>query len=131
MGAWGLLFNENDDAADWLAEFSDEPNWNLVDHALAAIPNDTKEYVEAPECSQALAAAEVVAAAIGKPSTRLDDGISAWATDNTTGGEARADIARIALARIRDNSELQELWEESDEYADWQASVNETVSRLV
>ena len=127
MGAWGLRFDQNDDAADWLAEFSDEPSWEAVDDALRA---SNAEYVEAPECSMALAAAEVVAAGLGSPSSDLDEAVLEWATGNSSGAAARRQPAQTALARIRDDSELNELWQEADEYADWQASVNETLARL-
>ena len=127
MGAWGLRFDQNDDAADWLAEFADEPSWEAVDSALSAC---SAEYVEAPECSMALAAAEVVAAGLGSPSSDLDEAVLEWATGNSSGAAGRRQAAQVALARIRDDSELNELWQEADEYADWQASVNETLARL-
>ena len=127
MGAWGLRFDQNDDAADWLAEFADEPSWEAVDSVLSAC---SAEYVEAPECSMALAAAEVVAAGLGSPSSDLDEAVLEWATGNSSGAAGRRQAAQVALARIRDDSELNELWQEADEYADWQASVNETLARL-
>ena len=127
MGAWGLLFDENDDAADWLAEFGDAPDWSVVDQALNCADED---YLEAPDCSNALAAAEVVAAGIGKASPRLDPGIVEWARQAPDQAEARRQKAADVLSRVRDNSELSELWEETEEYADWQTSVNETLSRL-
>ncbi len=127
MGAWGLLFDENDDAADWLGEFEDSPSWSLVDEALAATGED---YVEAPESSNAIAAAEIVAAALGKASPRLASSITAWAKSNSDGAAERQQAAIATLKIVRDNSELSELWQESEEFADWQASVDETLSRL-
>jgi len=127
MGAWGLLFDENDDAADWLAEFGDAPDWSAIDEALGFVGED---YLEAPDCSNALAAAEVVAAGIGKASPRLDPAIVEWASQSPQEAERRRTIAADVLARVRDDSELSELWQESDEFPDWQASVNETLSRL-
>jgi hypothetical protein len=129
MGAWGLFFDENDDAADWLGEFADGPSWELVDRALNP-PLLNGGYLEAPDCSQALAAAEVVAAANGKPSARLATEITKWAMDNAAGTDDRRENAQTVLTRIRDQSELQELWEEADEYAEWKASIDETLSRL-
>ena len=127
MGAWGLLFDENDDAADWLGEFGDEPSWSSIDKALAAADAD---YVEAPDASAALAAAEVVAAGLNQPSARLDPEITAWAVQQANEAGGRRQQASAALVRIRDDSELSELWQESDEYLDWQTSVNETLARL-
>ena len=127
MGAWGLLFDENDDAADWLAEFGDAPDWGIVDQALDVTGED---YLEAPDCSNALAAAEIMAAGIGKASPRLDPELAAWAARSPQEAEKRRGKAAEVLSRVLEDSELSELWQETDEYADWQASVNETLSRL-
>ncbi len=127
MGAWGHLFDENDDAADWLAEFEDSPSWSLVDDALEGADAD---HVEAPEAANALAAAEVVAAGLGKASPRLESAVLEWAATGATEAAARRQRAIAAVTAIRDDSELRDLWQEADEYADWQASVNETLSRL-
>jgi Domain of unknown function (DUF4259) len=129
MGAWGLLFDENDDAADWLGDFGDDPSWDSVDRAFGAVSIEGV-YLEAPECCQALAAAEVVAAGNERPSPRLEPEIAAWARANGAGASSRRELAGRLLGKIRDASELQELWEESGEFADWQASVDETLSRL-
>ncbi|TIX51847.1 DUF4259 domain-containing protein [Alteraurantiacibacter aquimixticola] len=126
MGAWGLLFDENDDAADWLAGFADAPDWSAVDDAFAL----DEDYVEAPEASNALAAAEVVAAAIGNASPRLKANVGGWASDQPDQGNARREIAIKAVKRVRDDSELSELWEETDEFEDWKKSVDETIARL-
>jgi hypothetical protein len=127
VGAWGLHFDENDDAGDWLAGFDDAPSWSVVDQALNL---DAAGYLEAPECCEALAAAEIVAAGLGKASARLEPRFTAWAQENSDGANERRELARSSLARVRDGSELQELWEDTDEFADWQQSVDETVSRL-
>jgi hypothetical protein len=127
MGAWGLLFNENDDAADWLADFEDAPDWATVDAALRVADAD---FLEAPDAAMALAAAEVVAAALSKPSPHLEAAIAEWAAGQSDAAEHRREPAKQALVRVRDESELQELWEESDEFADWIKSVDETLSRL-
>lgn len=127
MGAWGLRFDENDDAADWIADFGDSPDWRAIDSVFAHCSGD---YIEAPECSNALAAAEVVAAGLGKTSPHLDGELASWAMSMPEEAESRRDVAVQALSRVRDDSELKELWEETDKFADWTASVNETLARL-
>ena len=62
MGAWGINTFENDDAADWFAEYCDEPNEELLFDAFSTVNGIGDDYLEAPESSVALAAAEVVAA---------------------------------------------------------------------
>ncbi|WP_420382458.1 DUF4259 domain-containing protein [Novosphingobium sp.] len=127
MGAWGFQFDENDDAADWLADFVDAPSWEAVDHALAMTGSG---YVEAPDASAALAAAEIVAAGLAKASPKLEIRMTEWASKNASDAVPRRQHAIDAVKRVRDDSELNELWQEADEYTDWQASVNETLSRL-
>jgi Domain of unknown function (DUF4259) len=63
MGAWGHGSFENDDAADWVHEFELQGASAVVpaQESVSKIPED--EYLEAPEASVAIAAAEIVAAA--------------------------------------------------------------------
>jgi hypothetical protein len=126
MGAWGLLFDENDDAADWLADFADAPDWSIVDAALTL----ADDYVEAPDASNALAAVEIVAAAKGNPSPRLAPEIVAWAAGQADATAQRLAAANAVAVRVRNDSELSELWEETEEFEDWKKSVDETISRL-
>jgi hypothetical protein len=68
MGAWDAGSFDNDDAADWLADFCDGPDGERITGALSTVAEmDAGEYLEAPECSVGLAAAEVVAALKGVP----------------------------------------------------------------
>ena len=127
MGAWGHHFNENDDAADWLAAFANSPSWSACRNALAATEGD---YVEAPEASTALAAAEIVAAGIGHSNKRLAAEIVAWALGEESAARSLVPQAVAAVTRVRDNSELQELWEESDS-ASWHASIAALLGRLI
>lgn len=127
MGAWGHLFDQNDDAADWLGEFVVAPAWSMVDEAFATIHVD---YFEAPEASSALAAVEVVAAGLGKPSSRLDEAIVAWSRTHSAEAASRRQTAVAVATKVRDDSELNDLWQEADECADWKNAINETLSRL-
>ena len=132
MGAWGHEFNANDDAADWLGEFADGLDWASVDAALNAVL-PTGEYIEAPECSAAIAGAEVVAAGLGKASPLLDGAIAHWALVHAAGASARRDLAKRAVLSVSSESELLDLWSESDdsEYnKDWLATLNDLLSRL-
>jgi hypothetical protein len=127
VGAWGHLFDENDDAADWLADLAEEPDWEVVDQALAVADAD---YLDGPDAANALAAAEVVAAGLGKPSARLDGDIAEWAADEPAEARARRQSAILAVGRVREDSELQELWADTDENSQWLAALNETMARL-
>jgi hypothetical protein len=71
MGAWGFGSFDNDDAADWIFELEESSGVTALVSAFKAIKPD--RYLEAPECSVALAAAEVVAALRGRPLPTLKD----------------------------------------------------------
>ena len=66
MGAWGVGPFENDDASDWVYQLEGAEDLELVRGTLEAAANP-QGYLEAPTCSEALAAAEVVAALSGRP----------------------------------------------------------------
>jgi hypothetical protein len=131
MGAWGINTFENDDAADWIGEFCDEPDKELLVEAFDAVNDIGDDYLEAPESSAALAAAEVIAALLGKPSANLTD-----ETKECVGklkfkpNEKLLSAARKAVERVKTNSELKELWDESDDAAQWQATVEDLAARL-
>lgn len=133
MGAWGNGSFDNDDAADFLADVTDGADLTLVREIFATVLG-TGEYVEAPDASQAIVAAEIVAAATGRPTpaAQEDEELSGWLA--RTKPEVDPDLVRQAvqvLDRIvGENSELRELWEEADELPDWEATVVALRSKL-
>ena len=131
MGAWGINTFENGDAADWLAEFCDEPDKELLVEAFESVNNIGDNYLEAPESSAALAAAEVIAALLGKPSANLpDEAKDCLAKLKLKPSEKLVASARKAVERIKTDTELKELWDESDHAARWQATVEDLAARL-
>ena len=131
MGAWGINTFENDDAADWFAEFCDEPNEELLFDAFSTVNEIGDDYLEAPESSAALAAAEIVAALQGKPSPHLPEEAQNCVRQlNFQSSDELISAARKAIARIQTDSELKELWEESDDFSQWQTTVNELKDQL-
>ena len=60
MGAWGAGPFENDDAMDWAIDLEESGDVGFVVEALRAAESDG--YLDAPEGSVTIAAAEVVAA---------------------------------------------------------------------
>jgi hypothetical protein len=132
MGAWGSGSFENDDASDWLGDFCDDPDKELISGALSTVAEmDAGEYLEAPDCSVGIAAAEVVAALKGAPNPDMPDD----AKECVSGLRVKADPGMVSLAlraveRIRTDSELKELWEESENPAEWYAAIGNLEVRL-
>lgn len=129
-GAWGPGAFENDDALDWVRLCIESKDGAVVASALKAAlqPGD----LQAPEAAAAIAAAEVVAAARGKPSAKLPKQLSDWLIHQPKQEIAKyAPIARKALNRAKDPrvSELGQLWEESAE-KQWTSAVAELETRL-
>lgn len=130
MGAWGIGNFDNDDAADWVYELVESDRATLLETALRAVDSD-EDYLEAPECSIALASAEVVAALLGAASPALPDEVRLWVDEHALEVDHNLlGLARAAVIRIRQDSELKELWEESGQYERWESVLNDLMRRL-
>jgi hypothetical protein len=131
MGAWGHRSFENDSALDWFGDLDDEgasPVQEILDAVGGAGDDD---YVEVDDASAALAAAELVAAALGKGDDRLDEDAAAWLAGHRDAVRAiGADRARRAVERVFANSELRELWGENGDDTDWHVDVRALIARL-
>jgi hypothetical protein len=132
VGAWGAGVFENDDAGDWVWELEDDNDASVLHEALAAaVDTPLDEPVEAPDASNALAAAEIVAAARGHQGAQLPSEAREWIGRNAAVVDARTvALATAAVERISINSELKDLWEDaqSDE---WSLVVSDLLERLL
>jgi hypothetical protein len=129
MGGWGTGSFDNDDAQDFLGELAsltiDELKQRLVSAA------DHEGYLEAPESSVAVAAAEVIATAKGAPPVTVPQQIAEWVSKvEGTPSREMSDLARRAVERVRTNSELKDLWQEAEGLNDWSAALRELEERL-
>lgn len=136
MGAWdGSVFG-NDTAADWASDLVDAGSVESVVDLLsqvAATPED--DILDADLACEALAAAEVVAAAAGSPVE-----VDGYNADALTWGEKHPELdtkenrvlAILAAERVRaPGSELLELWRVTDpEPGEWDNSIDDLVERL-
>ena len=133
MGAWGVGSFENDHACDFLADATESGDLSLIREALDNVLTST-EYVEARDANAAIVAAEIVAAGLGRPTlaAQRKDAISGWLSRiRPTIDAGLLAQTKDALSRILDqNSELRELWEETDDFSDWQDSVKELGQQL-
>jgi len=131
MGAWGHGTFENDSALDWFGELA-EGDPSLVGEALDVAGGSAEDaYLEVDEASAALAAAELVAAALGKGDDRLREEAAEWLNENRDAvREIGAARARQAVERVYERSELRELWDENGEETDWHIDVRELLARL-
>jgi hypothetical protein len=132
MGTLGFAPFDDDDAADWAAGLIESGSIDSIAEALMELLFKESEYLEAPVCSRAVAAAEVVAALNGRGSSDLPEEIRSWAATRLgTVDAGMLSTANRAIAAVMTGSELQELWEESGNYAEWRARMTDLSRRLV
>lgn len=131
MGAWGHDSFDNDDAGDWVYELEESSDMSVIDDALNAVTGNAEEYIEAPECSMAIAASEVVAALHGNASESLPENVKEWINGKPKPDKLITAKASRAIEAVLTNSELKELWEENTEdYPKWVAVLNDLKSRI-
>ncbi len=130
MGAWGIGNFDNDEAADWTFQLDKFDGTAIITATLEEITN-ADDYLDVGECAIALAAAEVVAALKGHPAADLPEEVSYWISYREPRWDSRlVEIARKAVTRIKTDSELQVLFEESAEYEGWLAVQENLLQRL-
>ena len=139
MGVWGSQNFENDFAFMWLEEYLQAPTYQTLMKAFDAVTkvemlmDDDTPFLDSDESFQALAAAEVVARLVNRPSEDFPEeefepqhlriGI-----DNQLLGAAKAAVSRILT--MPGHSELRELWKESEDYQEWEGVVKGLINRL-
>ncbi|MFZ0266808.1 DUF4259 domain-containing protein [Caulobacter sp.] len=118
MSAWASGLFDNDDALDFIDDLAEGPDWRTVVQALDYVTKQAG-YLEAPEGQIAVAAAAIVAAAVGDV-TILPDNHRELKAALGAPPEGVVRLARSALARVvAPASELDELWQEGDEHDAW------------
>lgn len=129
MGAWGVGAFDNDTALDWLDTLQ-----RLGDEALLIAFQtiaEEDERVEVEQARIALAAAEAVAAARGHGAPDLPGELAEWV--DARGSSVDASLvaqATDAVTRIRDASDLADMWEEQDSGSEWNAKIADLLERL-
>ena len=134
MGAWSHESFGNDDACDFGAEIAESEDLSTLESALDAVLNIGNEYLEAPEASQAIAAAEAIARLQGNWGKRdsYSEAIDSWVEQvKLKPSPALLLKAHQTLDRIlTEPSELMELWEEGEDAGEWVAAVKELKARV-
>lgn len=116
MGAWDVGAFDNDDALDWITELEQTSDSTLIISTFEDVTQlERDEYLEAPECCRALAAAEIVASCKGHGTSSLLPRAGKWIDtySSTIDAVPLVPLAIGAIKRIKSDSELRELWDES------------------
>lgn len=130
MGTWSYYNFDNDAAADFAEDFRETPNEATLYEALATAAEE-EGYLEIDEASQALAAAEIVAAILGKPAADFPPGLlPAVAHVDAADSDDLRELAEQAVEAVLQKSELQEEWAGSEDYGNWQKLQQDLLARL-
>jgi len=132
MGAWGIGTFENDDAMDWVHGLEQAADHSLLEEAFDEVLRDTS-FIEEPLGSNALAAAEIVAALSGRMEKKLPDEVIKWMKYVPPPNRELIEKARKVVFAIQSPaSELWELWADADSknLEAWKQSVLSIVDRL-
>lgn len=134
MPGWGTGSFENEDAQSFLGRLNSLGIDDL--RPILARAADQEDYLEVPEGSMAVAAAEVVATLVAAAndetaSSATPRQISDWIRKSKSGAPPDlVDLARRAVERVRTNSELKDLWLEAEGLNDWSAALRDLEGRL-
>jgi hypothetical protein len=133
MPGWGTGSFENEDAQSFLGQLKSLGIDDLP--PILARAADQADYLEAPESSIAVAAAEVVAELVvvakkgASPAAPRE--LVNWISENQAGAPPDLiELARRAVERVRTNSELKDLWLEAEGLNEWSAALRELKERL-
>jgi len=129
MGTWSHESFGNDTANDWAYELEDATDFSVIEAALQVALDEGDEYLDADLAMEAIAAVEVIAKRLGK-GTQSDvytEKVDQWLeTISEQPNDGLLSLAKRVLERIvADDSELKELWLESDEYELWLGNIQQ------
>lgn len=129
MGAWGPGTFDNDTPCDWGYELETCEDLSLVRETLRKAAESGDEFLDSDEGWEALAACEVVARLKGNWGERnaYSESIDAWVEAHPQA--VPEDVVKLSLAAIdrvlAPESELPELWADSDSEREWRDAVED------
>jgi Domain of unknown function (DUF4259) len=103
---------------------------SVIAQAVYAVPDAEEQYVESGMATRALVAAEVLAAQMGNESGDVPDELQSWIQSQDDPDNVLLVRALSAVRRVLRNSELRELWQESELYPDWRERIQSLMKRL-
>lgn len=134
MGAWAADSFGNDTACDWAYAIEDCNDLSLVEETLDKILQEGEGYIDASDAEEAIAAIEVIARLQGNWGMRnaYSESVDKWVRKYKLipGNELLAKAHQVIARILGDESELKELWEDSNLSSEWAASVQELAGRV-
>jgi hypothetical protein len=136
MGAWGTGPFQNDEALDFLAGVEDAAvsgRLGVLERPLEHVVH-SGDYLEAPEVTEAVAAAAVVGAVLNPMAAADEPDIPEWVSqlDGDRLDNELVELARRVLRRALspEDNEAHELWAEAGAVSDWQRDLRRVLEWL-
>lgn len=127
MGTWSHEPFGNDTANDWAYGLEERRDYSLVEQAVQQVIDNGDDYLDADLAVEAVAASEVLAKSLGRgtQSDAYTENVDAWLKSITARPTSELlSKAQAALTRVLgEDSELRELWEDSDDLQNWESSI--------
>ncbi|KIM07754.1 MAG: hypothetical protein KU38_10475 [Sulfurovum sp. FS08-3] len=130
MGAWGTGNFDNDTALDWVYDLEEYEDTTLIEQTLNAID---EEDIDASSAEEALIAIEVIARLLGNfKDDAYSEDVDKWVKANPleVSDELLEKAKKTIVLILGENSELRELWEETNDYQSWIDVIKELDGRL-
>ena len=130
MATWTVDTYGNDYALDWAQDLQETSNLEAIESTLDYALGEGE--LEAPFGAEALAAIDVLSRLQGKAGAEAMAEIDAWVAGRKQkvspmlAGKAARAIERVLGA----DSELRQLWQESEHYEEWRGAVLALRARL-
>lgn len=131
MGAWGHGNLENDTVLDWIEELLETQGLDLLTESIETVLEDND--VDADTACIALGAIEILAALQNRqPSKEIyeNEELVDWINQHLGLGANLLEKSQIAIGKILTDSELKDLWEETEDYQAWVNTIKELEGRL-
>jgi hypothetical protein len=129
MGAWSHTSFGNDDAFDFVAEVKEDGEAAIANAFEVINFLDPAEFIDSADSYVAVAAAEFVAASMGKPPAEFPDKAADIIPRLGQLKALKPDAIR-ALQRLLDSADLKEVWVLEEDYVKWRAGVKDLIERL-
>ena len=134
MGAWDVGPLDNDAAVDFLSEWQETEDYDHLDELLTEILDLGGAYIESDLGQAVVAAGYIVAAVVNENQGSVfedDEESEDWIMVLPEPEVALLTKLVKSLRRIlKPESEVREVWEETDDFDSWKASVAEIISEL-
>jgi len=129
--AWGAGIFPDDLASDFAAEIARSEGLDVLQRALFQA-GQARGHLLYEFAVHALIAAEALAALGGRPTAALPPELRQWAAGQDRGivPQTLWSLSRSAVERVKEDSEIAELWMRSAELGRWIATVDDLLDRL-